>query len=152
MLRLRSVIRPAVSLARAVPLRAFSVSLTRFGGATPSTDSSKPVIPGFREAGQVPTNYEIATGIERHETLAHIAGEEPFEDMKPLFVSKLGTPMDPIVVTGVDSERYIGCTGVPVDSHDAIWLTVRPHGGVDRCPHCGNCFKYVQVGGHDHHH
>jgi len=68
-------------------------------------------LPGFREAGQVPTNYEVAAGPERYEYLKKLAGEEPWEEMYPIYLSAKGTVQKPILVEGVDPERYIGCSG-----------------------------------------
>ena len=68
-------------------------------------------MPGFREPGVIATNYEIATGMERYELLKELKGEDPFEDLHPIYISKKGTSKDPIIVRGVDEERYIGCTG-----------------------------------------
>ncbi len=101
-----------------------------------------PPIPGFRAPGQVATNWEIATGAERYEYLKQLQGQDPWEDLKPIILSEPGTVKKPIVVRGVDPERYIGCTGFPADSHEVVWLTLRPREkGFDRCPHCGNVFK-----------
>ena len=103
-----------------------------------------PPIPGFRAPGQVATNWEIATGAERYEYLKNLEGQDPWEDLNPIVLSEPGTVKKPIIVTGVDPERYIGCTGFPADSHEVIWLTLRPRDkGVDRCPHCGNAFKVI---------
>jgi hypothetical protein len=37
-----------------------------------------------------------------------------------------GTPEDPIVVNSAGNEQYCGCTGFPADSHNVLWITVRP--------------------------
>ncbi|KAI8924894.1 cytochrome c oxidase subunit VB-domain-containing protein [Entophlyctis helioformis] len=146
------------SVAAAVQRRASFAALSlrqASSSTTPSTTAAKnivldPEVPGFREPGQVPTNYELAAGLERYEYLKTLKGEDPWEDMHPIVLTKKGTAKEPIVVRGVDPERYVGCTGFPADSHEAVWLTVRPHGKVDRCPHCGNVFKYIRE--EDHHH
>lgn len=36
----------------------------------------------------------------------------------------IGTLADPIMVRSAGEEQYLGCTGVPADSHNVIWLTV----------------------------
>ena len=102
--------------------------------------------PGFRAPGAVPTNYELATGTQRFELLSQLKGEDPWDDMHPIVITRKGTKTDPIIVKGVDPVRYVACSGFPVDSHETLWLTLRPHknGAVDRCPHCGSVFKYVQ--------
>ncbi len=87
--------------------------------ATPSIKKAEPVssvvledeIPGFREPGTIPTNYEIAVGVERYEYLKRLRGEDPWEYDQPISISKLGTVKEPIVVKGVDSEFYTACTG-----------------------------------------
>ncbi|KAJ3123652.1 Cytochrome c oxidase subunit 5B [Nowakowskiella sp. JEL0407] len=130
--------------------RAFSV-FASLKSATPAQGHSKePVIPGFREEGQIAGNFELATGVERYEYLKKLKGEDPWEDFHPVILSKPATVADPVIITGSDAERYIGCTGFPVDTHETVWLTIRDHGPgkVDRCPHCGSAFKYNQ---HHHH-
>ncbi|KAJ2999771.1 Cytochrome c oxidase subunit 5B [Globomyces sp. JEL0801] len=106
-------------------------------------------MPGFREEGVLGTNYELATGARRHEFLAELRGEEAWEDMRPLIISKLGTKADPIVVSGVDSELYMGCTGFPADSHPITFLTLREHadGLFDRCAECGSVYKITNPDG-----
>ncbi|RKO97625.1 hypothetical protein CXG81DRAFT_9495, partial [Caulochytrium protostelioides] len=101
---------------------------------------------------QIATNWEIATGAERYEYLKKLSKEEPWEDLVPVVLTKPGTKEDPIVFKGVDPERYVGCTGFPAGSHEVVWLTVRPHRrGNDRCPHCGNHFRY-ELEADAHHH
>ncbi|KAI8908847.1 cytochrome c oxidase, partial [Powellomyces hirtus] len=100
---------------------------------------------------KIPTNFELMTGNERYEYIARLQGKDPWEDLQPIVLTARGTPKNPIVIKGQDPERYIACTGFPADSHEAIWLTIRDHGKrFDRCPHCGNVFKYNQE--HAHHH
>jgi len=104
----------------------------------------------------VPTDLEQATGLERLEILGKMEGVDIF-DMKPLDSSRLGTFKDPIVVRSAGDEQYVGCTGVPADSHHQLWMTLsraRPYG---RCGECGNVLKMEYVGpqddghGHDDH-
>jgi len=94
-------------------------------------------MPGFRGSF-----YELITGAERYEYLAQLAGKDPWEDMHPIYLNK-GRPTvkNPVVIKGIDLVRYIGCTGYPADSHEPIWLTIHPEIN-NRCPHCGNVFKY----------
>ncbi|KAI9015095.1 cytochrome c oxidase subunit VB-domain-containing protein [Gaertneriomyces semiglobifer] len=134
--------------------RSFGVLSSVRQATTPSTTAqgqSLTTPPGFRAPGQIPTDWEVATGAERYELLKRLAGEEPWEDLQPVYLAQRPTKKNPAVITGVDPERYIACTGFPADSHEAIWLTIRDHGKerVDRCPHCGNAFKYEQE--HAHH-
>ncbi|KAJ3217828.1 Cytochrome c oxidase subunit 4 [Dinochytrium kinnereticum] len=140
-------LRAASARTAVSPLAArISGSAMARGGA-----NSELPIPGFRAPGEIGTNWELATGNERYEYLKKLNNEEPWEDFKPVYLSGLGTKKNPIVVRGSDPERYIGCTGFPADSHETVWLTLRPHSGVDRCPHCGNVFKYIKNHA-DHHH
>ena len=90
---------------------ASSSTPTKTGPVTPKEVELDPKAPGFREPGQIPTNYELATGAERYEYLKLLRGEDPWEDMQPIVITGKGTPQNPIVVSGVDPERYVGCTG-----------------------------------------
>jgi cytochrome c oxidase subunit 5b len=72
-------------------------------------------IPGFRKPGAVATDYEIAAGLERYELLKTLRGEDPWKDLHPIEITEKGTVKKPIIVTGSDVERYIGCTGL-IDS------------------------------------
>lgn len=47
--------------------------------------------------GQVPTDLEQATGLERFELLMKLKGEEAFS-LEPLEVTRMGTPKEPIMV------------------------------------------------------
>jgi len=123
--------------------RAFSVSRTLMSGTKPTPKSDAVLsesIPGFREPGAVATDYEVASGLERYELLKKLRGEDPWDDLHPIKITEKGTVKTPIVVKGVDDERYIGCTGFPADSHTITFLTLRP-GSLDRCSVCGNVFK-----------
>lgn len=80
-------------------------------------------------------------------------------DMRPLDASRKGTVENPIPVRSAGEEQYLGCTGVPVDSHVTIWLTISRDRPIERCPECGSVYKMEYVGptddhhhGHDHHH
>ena len=37
--------------------------------------------------------------------------------------------------------------GYPADTHEPIWLTIHPKIN-NRCPHCGNVFKYEMEADH----
>lgn len=82
-----------------------SVAL-RFGSTTPSTSTStskvalSEEIPGFRESGAVPTDYEVSTGLERYELLKALRGEDPWEDLHPINITAPGTVKNPIIVKG----------------------------------------------------
>ncbi|KAK1634926.1 cytochrome c oxidase subunit VB [Colletotrichum phormii] len=107
--------------------------------------------------GTIPTDLEQSTGLERLEILGKMEGVDVF-DMRPLDASRKGTVENPIPVRSAGEEQYLGCTGVPVDSHVTIWLTISRDRPIERCPECGSVYKMEYVGptddhhGHDHHH
>ncbi|GAA5961786.1 hypothetical protein JCM8115_001418 [Rhodotorula mucilaginosa] len=143
---LRSLAPRALPRVQAPVARSFAASAFRASGPEPLIQG-----PGGK-AGEVPTDYEQATGLERFELLYKLKGEEAFS-LEPLEVPRLGTLDDPIMVFSLDNERIIGCTGFPVDSHDTILFPV----GKDkptRCPECGCAFKvdFQGVEHDDHHH
>ncbi|GAA5981351.1 hypothetical protein JCM5350_004374 [Sporobolomyces pararoseus] len=140
---LRSVVPRA--LPRVQPARTFLTSLPRRSDVEPTV-----LGPGGK-TGEVPTDIEQATGLERFELLHKLKGEEAFS-LEPLQMDRLGTLADPIMVFSLDKERIVGCTGFPVDSHDTILFPV----GKDkptRCPECGSAFQTDYHGAeHDGHH
>ncbi|KAG0644492.1 cytochrome c oxidase subunit VB [Tuber brumale] len=115
------------------------------------------LLPPGAAPGEVATDYNQATGLERLEILGKIEGIDIF-DMTPLDASRRGTLDNPIVVKSFGKERYLGCTGCPADSHNTIWLTVSKDRPVERCPECGGVYKMEYAGpeeehhGHDDHH
>ncbi|KAL2126634.1 hypothetical protein VTI74DRAFT_487 [Chaetomium olivicolor] len=113
--------------------------------------------PGARP-GTVPTDLEQATGLERLEILGKMESVDVF-DMRPLDASRKGTMENPVMVRSAGEEQYAGCTGVPADSHNVIWLTMTRERPIERCPECGSVYKMEYVGpqddhdhGHGHHH
>jgi cytochrome c oxidase subunit 5b len=62
------------------------------------------------KAGEIPTDLEQATGLERLELLAKLEGKE-FFDMEPLSATHLGTTKNPVIVKSHDPIRFVGCTG-----------------------------------------
>ncbi|KAJ4287058.1 Cytochrome c oxidase subunit 4 [Collariella sp. IMI 366227] len=109
------------------------------------------------QPGTVPTDVEQSTGLERLEILGKMEGVDIF-DMRPLDSSRLGTMQNPVMVRSAGEEQYAGCTGVPADSHNVIWLTMTRERPIERCPECGSCYKMEYVGpeedphAHDHGH
>ncbi|KAI9345297.1 hypothetical protein BDR26DRAFT_800574 [Obelidium mucronatum] len=103
-------------------------------------------VPGYRAPGQIAHNWEISSGNERYEYIKKLEGEEPWEDMQPYIVTAKPTAQNPFIVHGSDPEKYLGCTGFPADTHETVWLTLRPHNGVDRCPHCGKLMPPIFAG------
>jgi cytochrome c oxidase subunit 5b len=109
------------------------------------------VSPGAPE-GEVPNDFDQATGLERLELLGLMAGTKVF-DRAPLDSSRKGTMEHPIIVDSYEKYRYVGCTGSPAGSHQVLWLRPR-EGKVDRCWECGSVYKvnYLGIEGDDHHH
>ncbi|KAJ1562546.1 Cytochrome c oxidase subunit 4 [Cladochytrium tenue] len=143
----------AIAAAKAAPrgvlVRAFSAAAIARSATPAHSKPADPVIPGYRKDGVVPKNWELATGPERYELERNLAGHKvAFEGMNPIYLTSKPTAKNPYVIHGTDVVKYIGCTGFPADTHEIVWLTLSEHKGVDRCPHCGNAFKYVA----EHHH
>ncbi|TNY18568.1 cytochrome c oxidase subunit VB-domain-containing protein [Rhodotorula diobovata] len=145
----RSALRSVVP--RALP-RVQAPAARTFASALPRLSAQEPVIQGpGGKAGEVPTDLEQATGLERFELLHKLKGEEAFS-LEPLEVPRLGTVADPIMVFSLDTERIVGCTGFPVDSHDTILFPVGKDKPV-RCPECGCAYQTDFQGvEHDHGH
>jgi len=145
---LRAALRPlAAPLRQSIKPRSFSVTATWRSDAPP-------VITGQGSAsGAVPTDFDQATGLERMELLAKLNGEDPFF-MEPLQLEHMGTLKNPIMVKSLDDHRILGCTGYPVDSHDALFFKVHKGDKATRCIECGCAYKIDYLGppeGHGHH-
>ncbi|KAL8276319.1 hypothetical protein RQP46_011285 [Phenoliferia psychrophenolica] len=140
--------RPAMRSAVATPARAFTAFAAR------ASDHQEPQIFGTGgKAGEVPTDLDQATGIERFELLYKLKGEEAFST-QPLEVTQMGTLTAPISVFSLDNTRIVGCTGFPVDSHDTILFTINKEKPT-RCPECGCAYQVDYQGlpeSHDHGH
>ncbi|KAJ7285026.1 cytochrome c oxidase subunit VB-domain-containing protein [Mycena rebaudengoi] len=142
--------RPA--LARPV-FRAPSSSLRLFSTTLRASSDAKPPSifgPGGK-AGEVPTDFEQATGLERFEMLGEMEGIDVFDET-PLDASRVGTKKDPIMVLSYSTERIIGCTGSPADSHDIIWIGLTKE-RQRFCTECGSVYAMNYQGAeHDAHH
>ncbi|KAI9461596.1 COX5B-domain-containing protein [Lactarius psammicola] len=90
------------------------------------------------KAGEVPTDGSQSTGLDRVQVLGLLEGVDVF-DLEPLDSSRVGTLADPIKVLSVDTERTVGCTGSPADSHDVLWFRVTTE-KPSRCPECGSAY------------
>ncbi|KAF2404363.1 COX5B-domain-containing protein [Trichodelitschia bisporula] len=115
------------------------------------------LLPPGAPPGTMPTDLNQSTGLERLEILGKMQGIDIF-DMKPLDSSRKGTLADPIVVRSMGEEQYVGCCGVPADSHHQLWLVISRDRPIERCSECGNVIKMEYVGPevtdhghHDHH-
>ncbi|KAJ9101155.1 Cytochrome c oxidase subunit 4 [Naganishia onofrii] len=143
---LTTAFRSLRTVAARQPVRAFTVSAARLSAAPPQVfgEGGKP--------GEVPTDENQATGLERFELLGKLEGVDVF-DMKPLQVDRLGTMKEPIKVYSLFPERKIGCTGFPTDSHDTIWLSLNNTLKNHRCPECGSVYTMdFQGDAHAGHH
>jgi len=147
--------RPAILAAR-TSLKPLP-SLARAFSTTPRTQSGGPPAPQIYgtggKSGAVPTDLEQATGLERLQLLGELEGINVFDD-SPLDSSRLGTKTNPVMVqclvrdTAIqcaiiltviiqDTERIVGCTGVPADSHDILWFNLEKDKQA-RCTECGS--------------
>ncbi|KIJ66857.1 hypothetical protein HYDPIDRAFT_85689 [Hydnomerulius pinastri MD-312] len=132
---------------QASTLRAISTTAARRSGAPPPQ-----LFGSGAKAGEVPTDEQQATGLERFQLLGEMEGYDAF-DPEPLDSSRVGTLEDPIKVYSLDTERIVGCTGSPADSHELHWFTLRQHKN-RRCPECGSAYTLDYQGPehHDTHH
>ncbi|KAL0580945.1 Cytochrome c oxidase subunit 4 [Marasmius crinis-equi] len=128
--------------------RAFSVSVRAASDHGPPP----PQIygPGIK-SGEVPGVHEQSTGLERLQHLGELEGTPVF-DTAPLDSSRVGTKQNPILVASAHSERLVGCTGSPADSHDVLWFPLmkdKQH----RCLECGSVYQmdFYGVEGEHHH-
>ncbi|EJU05002.1 COX5B-domain-containing protein [Dacryopinax primogenitus] len=141
LIRARAVtVAPRVSLRAVRASTAFRALSTTALRKADDHGHAQPPTPLYGEGstpGQVPTDVDQATGLERLQLLGEIEGIDVF-DQGPLEVNRLGTLADPIMVECLADERIVGCTGFPADSHDTIWLSCTIHGqNRHRCPECG---------------
>ncbi|KAJ7756464.1 cytochrome c oxidase subunit VB-domain-containing protein [Mycena maculata] len=132
--------RAALRSSASSSLRAFSTTLRV------SSDAKPPSIfgPGGK-TGEVPTDFEQATGLERFELLGEMEGVDVFDE-SPLESGRVGTKKDPIMVASNDPMRIIGCTGCPADSHDIIWINLSKE-RQRFCNECGSVYQLDYQGG-----
>ncbi|TRM64790.1 cytochrome c oxidase subunit VB-domain-containing protein [Schizophyllum amplum] len=135
MLRSLSAVRPA---ARAGARAVRALSSTARVASAHGPEAPKIYGPGGKP-GEIPSNWEQATGLERLELLGDLQGIKVFDD-SPLDSSRIGTKKDPIMVPSFDVDRIIGCTGSPADSHHILWFHVRKDKQT-RCTECGSVYQ-----------
>ncbi|KAF9474238.1 COX5B-domain-containing protein [Pholiota conissans] len=138
----RSSLKPSSS-----SLRTFSTTVRAQSGPPP------PQLYGTgAKAGTVPTDIEQATGLERLQLLGELEGINVFDD-SPLDSSRIGTKANPVLVPSFETDRLVGCTGVPADSHDVAWFNLEKD-TIGRCVECGSVYALDFQGeeDHDHHH
>ncbi|KAG9315182.1 cytochrome c oxidase subunit VB-domain-containing protein [Chiua virens] len=136
--------RPVVfRIARPAPLRTLSTTVSRRSGALPPQ-----LFGSGGKTGEIATDEQQATGLERFQLLGEMEGYDAF-DLQPLDSSRVGTLQDPIKVYSLDTERIVGCTGSPADSHELHWFTLRKD-KIRRCSECGSAYK-LDFHGAEHH-
>ncbi|KAK3819734.1 MAG: cytochrome c oxidase subunit VB-domain-containing protein [Benniella sp.] len=136
---LRSLRAPlARATFRTTPVARFSALSVRLGGGHHETK----VLQGPGAApGAVATDLEQSTGMERAELLGKMQGKDIF-DLAPLEVTVRGTKANPTIIRSRDPIRYVGCTGVPGETHEVNWLVIDKTHEIDRCDQCGNVYKW----------
>ncbi|KAF4596590.1 Cytochrome c oxidase subunit 4 [Pleurotus pulmonarius] len=148
-------VRPVASAAR---LQTFKVtrlpalrSLSTTSRASSDHGPPPPQLYGTGgKPGTVPSDLDQATGLERLQLLGDLEGAPAFDD-KPLDASRIGTKADPIKVLSYDTERIVGCTGSPADSHDILWFNLKKD-KLGRCTECGSVYTLDFQGEEDHGH
>ncbi|KAI9511835.1 cytochrome c oxidase polypeptide IV [Russula earlei] len=137
---LRSTTR--ASTARAFFARPSSALRTLSTSAIRRSDDHHAAAPSIygvgAKSGEVPTDQSQSTGLDRVQVLGLLEGVDVF-DLEPLDSSRVGTLADPIKVLSADTERIVGCTGSPADSHDVLWFRVTVE-KPSRCPECGSAY------------
>jgi cytochrome c oxidase subunit 5b len=138
----RSAIKPATTTSKTA-IRGFSTTRIHL-----SDGPAAPALYGVgAPVGQMPTDEEQATGLERLELLGEMQGINVFDE-EPLDSSRLGTLENPVKVFSLDTQRIIGCTGSPADSHDLHWFTLTEEKN-RRCPECGSVYALDFQGDHE---
>lgn len=156
---LRQSFKFATNVAKSSNLRSFSTTLSiknstpkEFKTATTLADvkSKFDLIGKGAQEGEVPTDLQQATGLERFELLGKMEGIEVFET-EPLDASRIGTMANPVLIDSYDDYRYVGCTGSPAGSHVVMWLKPTTD-KVARCWECGSVYKLNYLGTGESHH
>lgn len=100
---LRSAVRaarPAVFAARSIFKPKHSIRIRPFSTTFPASSGGPPAPQLFGEGGkpgEVPSDIEQATGLERLQLLGELEGVDVFDD-SPLDSSRIGTKAHPILV------------------------------------------------------
>ena len=95
-----AALRPASFAARRAALNPTRLAAVRAISSTPARRSDHPAPEIYGEgakAGQIPTDVNQSTGLERLQVLGALEGVEVFDE-KPLDASRIGTLADPVKV------------------------------------------------------
>ncbi|PFH53002.1 hypothetical protein AMATHDRAFT_55899 [Amanita thiersii Skay4041] len=155
---LQSTLRAARSAALAArALNASRTNALRTFSTTPRVASGGPPPPQLigpgAKPGEVPSDYDQLTGMARLQLLGDMQGIKVFDE-SPLDSSRIGTKANPVLVPSYDTERHVGCTGSPADSHDVVWFRLTKERQA-RCTECGSVYALDYHGeehGEDAHH
>ncbi|XBW36528.1 hypothetical protein QEN19_002104 [Hanseniaspora menglaensis] len=100
--------------------------------------------------GEVPTEYDQATGAARLELLGKMAGIDIF-DLGSSTPNRIGTMEDPIPVLSYDDYKYVACGGIEGKNiHEMIYLRPTTE-KASRCPECGQVYKVSKIVGNEVH-
>ncbi|KAF8977167.1 cytochrome c oxidase subunit VB-domain-containing protein [Cyathus striatus] len=142
----RSLRRARRSAPSSSAIRAFSATTRASSGGPPP-----PQLYGSGgKAGEVPTDVEQATGLERLQLLGELEGVSVFDE-SALDASRVGTKADPIRVLSYVTYRRLHW--FPADSHDVHWFLLKKDKQA-RCMECGSVYALDFHGDEhaDHHH
>jgi hypothetical protein len=98
-------------------------------------------LPPGGKPGMVPTDLEQSTGNERYELLGKLAGLDLF-GMDPLPSDRMGTVEDPVLIYSSEPIHYIGCSGIPADSHDTMFMRLEMWSKHSRCKEWYFCLAF----------
>ncbi|KAG6331388.1 hypothetical protein ID866_7699 [Astraeus odoratus] len=147
-----SAVRP-IALRATRPAQRGAIRALSTTSAVRSEHHAPAIFGSGAKPGEMPTDEQQATGLERFQLLAEMEGVDAF-DKSPLDSSRIGTLADPIKVFSLDTERLVGCTGSPADSHELHWFSLHKDKN-RRCPECGSVYALDYQGHHlenAHHH
>ncbi|XP_065601182.1 cytochrome c oxidase subunit 5B, mitochondrial [Cyrtonyx montezumae] len=93
----------------------------------------------FAAPGELATDEEQATGLERKVLEAMSKGLDPYSMFRPKRYA--GTKEDPNLVPSITDKRIVGCV-CEEDNSCVIWFWLHK-GEAQRCPSCGAHYKLI---------
>lgn len=93
----------------------------------------------FAAPGDLATDEEQATGLERKVMEAMNKGLDPYSMFRPKRYA--GTKEDPNLVPSITDKRIVGCV-CEEDNSCVIWFWLHK-GEAQRCPSCGSHYKLI---------